>query len=130
MTSDFGEHRLFHVPDGAGSSKTESFDRHGGVDLRARRRAPVHAPQDGTVVVAEHLVDGGLTVVIAHGQETWSVLMHLDRLEVQAGQEVARGDVVGRNGSTGSASAPHVHWALRMGGHWVDPMSVLEHRGD
>jgi murein DD-endopeptidase MepM/ murein hydrolase activator NlpD len=55
----------------------------------------------------------------------FSLLAHLSRIDLKAGGEVVRGDVLGASGATGRVTGPHLHWALRMSEFSVDPLSVI-----
>jgi murein DD-endopeptidase MepM/ murein hydrolase activator NlpD len=55
-----------------------------------------------------------------------SMLAHLSAMNVRQGDIVAAGDVVGNVGATGRVTGPHLHWAVRINGARVDPLSVLE----
>lgn len=103
---------------------------HNGVDLTAARGTPVHAPAAGTVQVAtEHYATQpsyGTVIVLDHGGGWQSVYAHLDALDVQPGDSVAAGERIGRVGSTGKATGPHVHVELHRDGTRIDPASVIE----
>ncbi len=98
---------------------------HAGTDFMSPAGTPVQAPNAGRVVVARDLYFTGNTVVIDHGLGVFSMLAHLSRLDVQEGQQVNGGDLVGLVGATGRVTGPHLHWALRVAGARVDPMSAL-----
>ncbi|HEX3704466.1 MAG TPA: M23 family metallopeptidase [Vicinamibacterales bacterium] len=98
---------------------------HAGTDFMSPAGTPVQAPNAGRVVVARDLYFTGNTVVIDHGLGVFSTLAHLSRVDVQEGQHVNGGDVVGLVGATGRVTGPHLHWALRVGGARVDAMSIL-----
>jgi murein DD-endopeptidase MepM/ murein hydrolase activator NlpD len=68
----------------------------------------------------------GNTVVLDHGYGVYSVLAHMQRTMVAEGQVVARGARLGTVGATGRATAPHLHWSVRMGSTRVDPAAVLD----
>jgi murein DD-endopeptidase MepM/ murein hydrolase activator NlpD len=99
--------------------------RHQGADFRAASGTPVVAPNAGRVVLAEDLYFSGNTVVIDHGLGMFSLLAHLSRIDVSAGRDVARDDVLGASGATGRVTGPHLHWALRMSEFSVDPLSLV-----
>lgn len=120
------------VPGGATSSfgrltvlNGEPRGRHQGADFRAASGTPVLAPNAGRVVLAEDLYFSGNTVVLDHGLGMFSLLAHLSRIDVTAGRDVARGEVVGASGATGRVTGPHLHWALRLSEFSVDPLSVV-----
>jgi murein DD-endopeptidase MepM/ murein hydrolase activator NlpD len=103
---------------------------HAGTDFMSPAGTPVKAPNAGRVAVARDLYFTGNTVVIDHGLGVFSMLAHLSRVDVQEGQRVSGGDVVGLVGATGRVTGPHLHWALRVGGARVDAMSVLSLLGE
>jgi hypothetical protein len=95
---------------------------HYGVDLAAPRGTPVRAPAGGRVALAEPNLhfEGGL-VLIDHGQGLVAAFLHLSRVDVQAGQQVAKGAVIGAVGATGRATGPHLCWRLKWRGRNMDP---------
>jgi len=103
----------------------EPRGRHQGADFRAESGTPVLAPNAGRVVLAEDLYFSGNTVVIDHGLGLFSLLAHLSRIDVAAGRDVVRGQVVGESGATGRVTGPHLHWALRLSEFSVNPLSVV-----
>jgi hypothetical protein len=98
---------------------------HSGADFLSPAGTPVHAPAGGTVVVAAPLYYTGNTVVIDHGLGVYSLFAHFSAIAVHEGDVVTVGDVLGRVGATGRVTGPHLHWAMRIGGARVDPLSVL-----
>ena len=98
---------------------------HSGADFLSPAGTPVHAPAGGTVVVAAPLYYTGNTVVIDHGLGLYSLFAHFSAIGVHEGDVVTVGDVLGRVGATGRVTGPHLHWAVRVGGARVDPLSVL-----
>jgi len=98
---------------------------HSGADFSSAEGTRVAAPSDGHVVLAEDLYFTGRTVVIDHGLGVFSLLAHLSALDVAEGQRISAGSQVGLVGATGRVTGPHLHWAVRVGGARVDPLSVL-----
>jgi flagellar protein FlgJ len=94
---------------------------HGGIDLAAGYGTQVPAAAAGTVVTAEDRGGYGLTVVIRHQDGFESRYAHLSSLEVKAGDRVAQGQQVGRVGSTGRSTGPHLHFEVTHAGRRVDP---------
>ncbi|WP_448580151.1 M23 family metallopeptidase [Thermaurantiacus sp.] len=88
---------------------------HWGLDLAAPAGTPVRAPAAGIVRLADgpYLVEGNL-VLLDHGAGLTSVYIHLDRIDVKAGDRVARGDVIGTVGTTGRSTGPHLHWGVSL----------------
>ena len=103
----------------------EPRGRHQGADFRAVSGTTVVAPNAGRIVLAEDLYFSGNTVVIDHGLGMFSLLAHLSRIDVAAGRDVGRGQVLGASGATGRVTGPHLHWALRLSEFSVDPLSVV-----
>lgn len=107
-----------------------SAGKHNGIDLTAARGTPVHAPAAGTVQVATAVYEPhpryGTVVVIDHGAGWQTIYAHLDGFDVQPGERVAAGQQIGRVGSTGVATGPHVHVEVHRYGKRVDPASVID----
>jgi murein DD-endopeptidase MepM/ murein hydrolase activator NlpD len=99
---------------------------HRGVDYAASAGTPVIAPAAGRIALVGREADGfelhGNTVGIDHGQGVESIFLHLSRIDVEEGDFVEAGDVIGAVGSTGIATGPHLHWGLYVHGMAVDPV--------
>ena len=104
-----------------------SADRefHSGMDIRAERNTPIYAPAAGAVVHAGPAQDYGTTIVLDHGQDIRSLYGHLSKLNVQTGQRVERGAVIGYTGNTGRSSGPHLHYEILVKGQAVNPRAYL-----
>ena len=101
---------------------------HTGVDLvdRERRwRVSVLAAGMGTVMAAGNYAAYGRTVIIDHGARVATVYTHLSSIHVREGDYVEAGDRVGRLGSTGAVTGPHLHFEMRLGGAAVDPLDYV-----
>jgi murein DD-endopeptidase MepM/ murein hydrolase activator NlpD len=98
---------------------------HGGTDFLSAAGTPIHAPNAGLVVAARELFFTGNTLIIDHGLGVMSLLAHLSSMDVREGDTVSAGQIVGRVGSTGRVTGPHLHWALTVAGARVDPLSAL-----
>jgi len=99
---------------------------HSGVDFRAPTGTPVLAPAGGTVMLADPLTVRGNAVVIDHGWGLLTGYWHLSEINVQVGQHLAPGDLIGRVGSTGLSTGAHLHWEVWVGGVSVDGIRWLE----
>ncbi len=99
---------------------------HAGTDFSAEAGTPVHAPNAGIVVLADDLYYSGITVIIDHGQGLYSYFAHMSSLAVHEGDRLETGTVVGRVGSTGRSTGPHLHWTVRLVGTRVDPLSLVK----
>jgi len=98
---------------------------HMGQDIRAPEGTPVSACNSGRVVFIGELFFSGKSIIVDHGQGLYSMCFHLSEVSVSQGQEVKRGQVIGRVGATGRAMGPHLHWGVRLQGMRVDPMSLI-----
>jgi peptidoglycan hydrolase-like protein with peptidoglycan-binding domain len=99
---------------------------HAGIDLSARTGTPVGAAAAGRVIFAAHDAGGyGKLVEIAHGGGVVSMYAHLSEFSVRVGHSVATGTRIGRVGSTGEATGPHLHFEVRVRGAAVDPVPAL-----
>jgi murein DD-endopeptidase MepM/ murein hydrolase activator NlpD len=98
---------------------------HTGVDISAPTGTPVKAAADGVVARAEFFGGYGRLVIIAHNNGMESYYAHLSKFEVIAGQEIRQGEILGRVGSTGRVTAPHLHYEVRVGGAPVNPYRFL-----
>ncbi len=117
-TSDvFGSQRIFN-----GVAQRPHF----GLDYRVPTGTPVHAMNDGTVLLARFLYFEGNCVVIDHGQGLLTLYFHLSEFKVKEGEAVKRGQEVGLSGGTGRATGPHLHVAVRWQGTYLDPARLLQ----
>src|SRR3546814_10410177 len=95
------------------------------MDIAAPDGTPVKAPAAGVVTLADDLYITGGTIVLDHGHGVSSNFLHLSRMDVRVGDEVAQGQVLGAVGATGRATAPHLHWGMNWFEVRVDPLLVL-----
>jgi murein DD-endopeptidase MepM/ murein hydrolase activator NlpD len=95
---------------------------HLGIDLASLARSPVYAANAGRVVFSEDLGIYGLTVIIDHGFGLFSLYAHLSAIDVGLDQRVAKGDVIGRTGSTGLAGGDHLHFSMMVHHVFVNPV--------
>lgn len=121
VTSPFGQRRVFNG---------EVRSRHLGTDFRGNQGGSIEAPGSGRIALVGDFFYQGNAVYIDHGLGVFSGLFHMSRIEVREGDLVNRGQVVGRVGSTGRSTAPHLHWSAYVGGQNVDPGSLLDLRMD
>jgi murein DD-endopeptidase MepM/ murein hydrolase activator NlpD len=116
-TDSFGTRRMFN-------GKLASI--HKGADFHASVGTPVHASNSGVVVLARPLYYEGNCVVIDHGLGLFTISMHFSRIDVKEGQHVNAGDQLGLSGATGRVTGPHLHWAVRWEGAYLDPVKLLQ----
>jgi septal ring factor EnvC (AmiA/AmiB activator) len=100
------------------------LDLHQGLDISAPVGTKVYAPADGTVLSADWSKSGyGLMVTLDHGHGLTTRYAHLSATEMEVGREVKRGEVIGKVGSTGRSTGPHLHYETVMGEVAVDPLN-------
>ncbi|MGQ9631175.1 MAG: peptidoglycan DD-metalloendopeptidase family protein [bacterium] len=117
VVSPFGERRLYkHFPGGY----------HSGVDIAGEEGDPVLASNSGRVAFVGYLKLRGNTVVIDHGWSVYTLYAHLSEFAAAVDDIVEKGDVIGRVGSTGISTGPHLHWELRVNGVSVRAMQWVE----
>jgi murein DD-endopeptidase MepM/ murein hydrolase activator NlpD len=104
---------------------TSEPEFHSGLDIRADRGTPIYAPAAGTVAYAGNGQDYGTTIILDHGQNLRSLYGHLSKVNVQNGQRVERGAVIGWTGNTGRSSGPHLHYEILVRGQAVNPRAYL-----
>ncbi len=97
---------------------------HQGVDYKASYGTPVMAVANGTVTEAHYAGGWGNQVRIKHPSGLTSQYAHLSSIAVRRGQSVNKGQVIGRVGSTGKSTGPHLHFGLMKGGQWINPTNL------
>jgi murein DD-endopeptidase MepM/ murein hydrolase activator NlpD len=100
--------------------------RHDGVDLSAAAGTPVLCAQNGKVLYADFVKLTGNTVVVEHGYGLKSWYFHMQSLDVAAGDLVKTGDVLGKVGSTGFSTGPHLHFSASINGVYINPFTLVE----
>jgi murein DD-endopeptidase MepM/ murein hydrolase activator NlpD len=114
----------------AGSHWSKGY--HTGVDFLAPTGTSVRAVEAGHVVTAGWGGSYGYQVVIRHADGRYTQYAHLSAISVRAGQSVSTGQRIGRSGSTGNATGPHLHFEVRTGpgfGSDIDPVAYLRAGG-
>ena len=104
---------------------TRSPAMHTGLDLQAESGEPVRATANGTVTAAGWSGGYGKVVDIDHGHGFSTRYGHLSAISVQVGQSVKSGQIIGKVGSTGRSTGPHLHYETRVAGEAVDPQKFL-----
>ena len=104
---------------------TGGADYHQGLDISADAGTPVYATADGTVLLAQREGAYGNLITIDHGYGLETRYGHLSKYEVKSGSQVKRGQVIGRVGSTGRATGPHLHYEVRVNGRLLNPLQLL-----
>lgn len=102
---------------------------HNGLDLGASHREPVLSQWNGIVTQAFFSETGGNMVVIAHGSDLTTRYLHMDELNVKAGDIVNQYDVIGYAGSTGRSTGTHLHFEVKLDGIPVNPLMLYGNKG-
>ena len=116
MTGSFGRRRIFNG---------EARRPHSGMDIAADEGISVIAPTNGKVIDLGDFFFSGNLVYVDHGQGMISLFAHLSEINVTLGQQIKKGDIIGRVGATGRVTGPHLHWSLGLNGTWVNPALFL-----
>lgn len=115
ISGQFGSQRIYNGDPGS---------YHSGVDIAAPNGTYYVAPADGVVTLAAtspFTLEGNL-LMIDHGMGLNSAFLHGSEILVHEGQAVKRGEPIGRIGSTGSATGPHLHWSMKWNDARIDPI--------
>jgi murein DD-endopeptidase MepM/ murein hydrolase activator NlpD len=102
-----------------------SGDFHPGLDIAGERGQPVYATAAGNVTFAARHGNYGNLLVIDHGYGLETRYGHLQSFSVKGGDQVKRGDVIGRVGSTGRATGTHLHYEVLANGTLLNPLRLL-----
>jgi len=113
----FGDKRTY-----VWQGKAVDHQTHLGEDLASLEQSPVPAGNHGVVAMAEPMGIYGQTVILDHGLGVFSQYSHLSKMDVKVGDEVKKGAVVGRTGTTGLAGGDHLHFSIVVQGEFVDPL--------
>lgn len=116
LISGFGQYRIFNQ---------NIQTRHTGVDQEAPVGTAVAVIARGEVVYAGRLDIRGNYVLIDHGYGIYSGYAHFSQINVERGQTVEKGQIIGLTGNTGRSSGPHLHWEVAINGEWVDGIRFL-----
>jgi murein DD-endopeptidase MepM/ murein hydrolase activator NlpD len=99
--------------------------QHNGLDFRAVTGTPVVSAADGTVSFVGYNGDFGLTIEIKHGGGIETAFCHLKSASVRPGQEVTRGECIGKVGSSGRSTGSHLHYEVRVDDRPVNPKKYI-----
>lgn len=132
LESKYEEHSIVSSSVSVGSNfgyRRDPFTRrakfHAGVDLKAHWGDAVGASQTGIVQFAGWYHGYGNLVIVDHGGGVTTHYAHLSSFDVEPGTHVERGTIVGRAGSTGRATSPHLHYEVRIDGNATNPLHPL-----
>lgn len=98
---------------------------HTGVDLAGPNHAAIRAADSGNVLYTGWYGGYGKVVIISHGKGMATLYAHMAKTAVETGHNVAKGDIVGYEGTTGFSTGPHLHFEVRVNGKPNNPISYL-----
>ncbi len=98
---------------------------HTGVDIGAPNSAKIVAADDGVVISSGWMGGYGQTIIIDHGKGISTLYAHQSVLIAKEGESVTKGEMIGKVGSTGWSTGPHLHFEVRINGNPTDPMAYL-----
>ena len=104
---------------------TGESEVHSGIDFVAEEGTEIYAAYKGMVVAAAFNGTMGNYVMIDHGNQIYTIYMHVSELKVSAGNEVVAGQVIASVGSSGLSTGPHLHFSVRKNGAYVSPWTYL-----
>jgi murein DD-endopeptidase MepM/ murein hydrolase activator NlpD len=100
---------------------------HKGVDIAGKTGDPIFAPEDGTVRVKNSRTYGKYVEILDEKGQIKHLLAHMSEITAQNGQNIRKGEIVGKIGSTGDSTGPHLHWEkFDESGNQVDPIAWLQ----
>lgn len=116
VSSDYGmrRHPIFRIK-----------RMHTGIDIAAPMNVNVVAADFGRVMYSDWLGGYGKTIIVDHGKSTSTLYAHLNIISVKEGDQVTRGQVIGKIGSTGQSTGPHLHFEVRLNGSHTNPWPYL-----
>ena len=115
-TTPFGTFRTF---------SNGNTEWHNATDMAVGGGTPIYATNSGVILFSDYLGLTGNTIVINHGFGVLSWHYHLSKLDVETGDKVEKGDLIGRVGTTGLSTGNHLHFGITVGGIFVDPMQMI-----
>jgi len=116
ISSPFGLKRFFNE---------QARRPHSGIDIAAPRGSNIIAPADGEIVLTGNFFFNGNSIFIDHGQGLITMYCHMDQLDSKEGDKVKAGDIIGKVGSTGRATGPHLHWTVSLNNSRIEPLLLL-----
>lgn len=98
---------------------------HNGIDIASPSGSPVLAAYNGEVVTASYTAAMGNYIMIDHGDDLYTLYLHLSSIGVSKGETVSRGQQIGKVGSTGRSTGPHLHFTVRKNGEYDSPWNYI-----
>lgn len=116
ISSPFGLKRFFNE---------QARRPHSGIDIAAAKGSDIIAPADGEVILTGDFFFNGNSIFIDHGQGLITLYCHMDELNIAIGDDVKAGDIIGKVGSTGRATGPHLHWTVSLNNNRIEPLLFI-----
>jgi murein DD-endopeptidase MepM/ murein hydrolase activator NlpD len=104
---------------------SETAEYHPGIDFKGAKGDPVHVTADGKVVFTGRKGGYGNCIIVQHKNDFQTLYGHLSHIDVEEGQAVTTGDVIGKVGSTGRSTGTHLHYEVRKDGKPINPVKFL-----
>ena len=82
---------------------------------------PIVAPSSGKIILTGDFFYNGKTIYLDHGRGLKSIMIHLDEILVENNDFVRKGQIIGKVGTTGKSTGPHLHWSVLMNNIYIDP---------
>jgi len=98
---------------------------HKGIDIGAKTGAAIVAAESGEVIISSYSPSAGNYIMVSHGGSVSTVYMHCSEIYVSVGDKVSKGQTIGAVGSTGYSSGPHLHFGIRAGGNYLNPLAYV-----
>ena len=96
------------------------------LDIRGNVGREIVAPKTGRVVMAEQHFYGGNKIILDHGGGLFTAYSHLNEFEVNQGDIVIQGDIIGYVGMTGRVTGPHLHWEVYLNEERINPELLID----
>ena len=98
---------------------------HQGLDYVAAMGTEIRAANSGRAAIVREMYFEGGFIAIDHGEDIFTLYMHLSEFLVKEGAEIERGQRIAKSGSSGRATGPHLHFAVRWQGSYLEPATLL-----
>ena len=117
ITSPFGKRRFIN---------NNPRSPHLALDIRGAVGKEIVAPKTGKVLMAEQHFYGGNKIILDHGGSLFTAYSHLNKFEVQEGEVVQQGEIIGYVGMTGRVTGPHLHWEVFLNEERINPELLID----
>jgi murein DD-endopeptidase MepM/ murein hydrolase activator NlpD len=104
---------------------SDRAEMHPGIDFKGAKGDPVHVTADGKVAFTGWKGGYGNCIIVQHKNDFQTLYGHLSHINVEEGQQVKTGDVIGKVGSTGRSTGAHLHYEVRKDGKPINPVKFL-----